>query len=76
VEDNIIRLVSPVVGDDFTVAPDQILTEAAGNYEDLVLIGVTKDGDMRVVSSGSFPEAFLMLNMASRLLLKMTDGDD
>ena len=71
-----IRLVPPVVGDDFTVAPDQILTEAAGNYEDLVLIGVTKDGDMRVASSGGLPEAFLLLNMASRLLLKMTEGDD
>jgi hypothetical protein len=55
VSSNVIRLVPPVVGDDFTVALDQILTEAQGAYADLVLIGVTKDGEMRVASSGGLP---------------------
>lgn len=67
--DNIVTLHPAGVGDGFIVKPDQILTEAAGKYRALVLVGETDSGDIEVCGSGGAGDTLILLAWAQNFIV-------
>lgn len=69
--DNVIQLVhSEGVGDGYVVPPDQILDQAAGKYETLVIVGERPDGEIEVCASHGAGDAVLLLEWAKTFLVQ------
>lgn len=61
-----------VVGEGFRVEPDQVLNQALGLNDEVVLVGIGKDGALTVASSGGAEEAMILLDLAKRWMLAET----
>lgn len=68
-DEKVVRLVPESVGDGYYVDPDVVLTEAIGEYTNVVVVGQTEDGALDVVGSSTMGEANLLLDLAKKHLL-------
>lgn len=67
--DNVIPLRVVEVGDGHIVSPESILTEAAGKYATLVLVGETEEGEIQVCGSHGAPDSLLLLAWAQAFIV-------
>lgn len=69
-DDNVIKLVPPIVGDNLHIEADQILDAAKGVYEQLVIVGHLKDGTVSIRMTDGIPESVVMLAFAQMKLVQ------
>lgn len=66
----VLKLVIDHVGDGTHIEADQILEAAKGDLTSIVLVGVDKEGDIRVAGTDSAGESVLLLEWAKLFLVQ------
>lgn len=56
-------------GDGHVIAPDQVLSEAAGKYFRLVVVGEAEDGEIHVCGSHGAPDSLMLLAWAQQFIV-------
>lgn len=69
-DDNVIKLVPPIVGDNLHIEADQILDAAKGEFDKLVIVGHVKDGTVSIRMTDGIPESVVMLAFAQMKLVQ------
>ena len=71
--DNIFSFQPRLVGDGYTVDPDEVLKECIGEFKSVVVIGIDHNGKLFGHASNGRPEAITMLERAKVKLLASYD---
>ena len=69
----IIGFTPDIVGDGFTVDPDEVLQGCLGKLKSVVVIGIDEDGDLWGSASDGRPETIALLERAKARLLASYD---
>lgn len=62
-----------IVGDGFTVNPDDVLQECIGKLKTVVVVGIDEDGDLWGSASDGRPETIALLERAKARLIASYD---
>lgn len=71
--DNVFTFRPQLVGDGYTVNPDEVLQECIGTFKEVVVVGIDNDGRLVGHGSGGRPEAITLLERAKARLLASYD---
>lgn len=68
-DDNVLEFKSGAIGSGIKLDADAVLAEAVGGFKTVIIVGITKAGDLRICGTEGLADTVLLLESAKHTLI-------